>query len=317
MKKKSLRTFGKIAGFIFLALFFLFNIVAYNHARKFTRYSEPVGNGQRTKLDKLSGIQKAAVIFSGINNPKPQNDSIPHVPYETVKIGTDRKLEAWYLKSDSGKGTVILFHGYSGNKSPMIPHAEIMQRAGWDALLVDFYGCGGSDGNESTIGYKEAKDVKTAYDYIHSLSTKPIVLFGSSMGAAAIMKAVAEKTVAPDKIILECPFGNMRSAVDARIKVMGAPSFPFTDLFMFWGGVQNDFWAYSHNPEEYAKQITIPTLLLYGEKDNRVPRSETDLIYKNLAGEKRLVTFPESGHESYLKRYTPEWTETVNEFLNR
>jgi len=315
MKKNGLKATWKILGFCFLGFFFLFNIVAYNHAQKFTRFGEP-GPKKRTNLDKLSGMEKVGVVLSGITNPKPQNDSVPHVGYETVKLGTERKLEAWLLKADSSKGTVIAFHGYSGNKSSLVKQSEIMRDLGWNALIVDFYGCGNSEGNETTIGVKEAIDVKTCFDHVDSTSNQPIILYGVSMGAAAIMKAVSEKSVSPDKIILECPFGNMRSAVGARVSAMGAPTIPFTDLFMFWGGVQNGFWAYDHNPEDYAKEINVPTLLMYGEKDKRVPRSETDLIFQNLAGEKKLVTFPESGHESYLTKYKTEWTQTVDEFLN-
>lgn len=312
--KKGLKTTWKVLGFCFLAFFFLFNIVAYLHARKFTHYGEPTGQ-KRTKLDELSGAEKIGVILMGITNPKPQNDSVPHVPYQTVKLGTERGLEAWQLDAPENKGTVVIFHGYSANKSLFVPHAEIIQKMGWNVLLVDFYGCGGSEGYESTIGYKEAIDVKSAFDFVKAKSDKPIVLYGSSMGSAAVMKAIADGTVQPAKVVLECPFGSMRSAVDMRVGVMGAPRIPFTDLFMFWGGVQNGFWAYGHNPDEYATHITQPTLLLYGEKDNRVPRTETDQIFANLAGPKQLVTFPESGHESYLKLYTPEWTEAVRKFL--
>ena len=315
MKKNGLKTTWKILGFCFLAVFFLFNIVAYNHAQKFTRYGEPSPR-KRTNLDKLSGIEKVGVVLSGISNPKPQNDSVPHVAYETIKLGIERKLEAWLLKADSSQGTVLAFHGYSGNKSSLVKQSEIIRDLGWNVLIVDFYGCGNSDGYETTIGVKEAIDVKTCFDYVDSTSEQPIILYGVSMGAAAIMKAVSEKNVEPNKIILECPFGNMRSAVAARVSAMGAPTIPFTDLFMFWGGVQNGFWAYDHNPEDYAKEIKVPTLLMYGEKDKRVPRSETDLIFQNLGGEKRLVTFPESGHESYLNKYKTEWTKAVGDFLN-
>lgn len=315
MKKSFIKRVGQVFGFLFLFIFFLLNIIAYNHAKKFSRYVENTG-GERTRLDELSSLGKVNVIFQGINNPKPKNDSVPHGLYRTIKMGDERKLEAWELNAPEDKGTVILFHGYSSNKSAFVPHAEIIQALGWNALLVDFYGCGGSEGYESTIGFKEALDVKTAYDYVSLQSKKPIVLFGCSMGSAAVMKAVSENTVNPSKIILECPFGSMRSAVDVRVRVMGAPHFPFTDLFMFWGGALNGFWAYSHNPEEYAKHIQQPTLLLYGEKDERVPRSETDLIYERLAGPKKLVTFPESKHESYLNKYKTEWTAALAEFLN-
>lgn len=313
--KNTRKKIGNILGFTFLSVFFLMNTVAFNHARKFTRFSEPDG-GNRTRLDELSSIQKAGIIFSGVNNPKPVNDSVPHFPYETIELGTERKLHCWFIPADSARGTVILYHGYSAHKSQLVPHAEIFRNLGWNALLVDFYGTGGSAGNESTVGYREAEDVKTSFDYVKSKSDKPIVLYGVSMGSAAVMKAVSEKTVEPDKIILECPFGSMRSAVDVRVGLMGAPRFPFTDLFMLWGGALNGFWTYSHNPADYAKKIEIPTLLLYGELDNKVPMAETQQIFENLKGSKNLVTFPESGHESYLKKYEPEWTAETKAFLN-
>lgn len=315
MNKSRLKSFWKVLGFLFLAVFFLMNIMAYNHAKKFTRYSAATGE-KRTKLSELSGLQLASVLLFGINNPKPQNDSVPQSSYNTLNLGIERKLEAWYIPADSSRGTVIIFHGYSGNKSQFVKNADIIHGMGWDVLLVDFYGCGGSEGFESTIGYKEAQDVKTAYDHVKASNTKPIVLYGSSMGSAAVMKAVSENMVKPDRVILECPFGNMRSAVDSRVRSMKAPAIPFTDLFMFWGSVQNGFWTYDHNPEDYARKINVPTLLLYGEKDERVPRAETDLIYTNLKGPKKLVTFPEAKHESYLKKYTPEWTSAVQQFLD-
>ena len=86
---------------------------------------------------------------------------------------------------------------------------------------------------------------------------------------------------------------------------------------MFWGGTQNGCWAFGHEPTEYAKKINCPTLLLYGEKDNRVSREEIDTIYSNLSGEKVLKTYPLSGHENYLNKYKKEWTADVGAFLDK
>lgn len=44
-----------------------------------------------------------------------------------------------------------------------------------------------------------------------------------------------------------------------------APTFPMTGLLVFWGGVQNGFWAFGHNPTAYAKKISCPTLVLFTE----------------------------------------------------
>jgi pimeloyl-ACP methyl ester carboxylesterase len=97
---------------------------------------------------------------------------------------------------------------------------------------------------------------------------------------------------------------------------MGIGTFPSAGLLMFWGGLQNDFWAFSHNPTEYAKYINCPTLLLYGEADNRVSRTEIDEIYNNLTCKKQLVTYPLSGHEDYLIKYHDKWVADVSAFMN-
>jgi esterase/lipase len=100
-----------------------------------------------------------------------------------------------------------------------------------------------------------------------------------------------------------------------RFSNMNVPAFPMAGLLLFWGGTLNGFWAFGHNPSEYAKNITCPTLLLYGEKDNRVSRKEINTIYFNLSGEKKLKTYPLSGHENYLKKYKKEWSSDVSTFL--
>jgi uncharacterized protein len=138
-----------------------------------------------------------------------------------------------------------------------------------------------------------------------------IILFGTSMGAAA----VAEFQIKPDAAILECPFGSMYKTTCARFQQMGIPCFPMADLLVFWGGVQQGFWAFSHNPQDYAKQVNFPVLLLYGEKDQDVSRDEIDTIFKNLNGPKTLKTYPEAGHINYLLQYKTEWVNDVSAFL--
>ena len=78
----------------------------------------------------------------------------------------------------------------------------------------------------------------------------------------------------------------------------------------------NDFNAFQHNPTEYAKQINVPTLLAYGEKDGRVSRQEIDHIFKNLNGQKQLVLFEKSGHEDYLVNSNEKWLNKISHFMN-
>jgi dipeptidyl aminopeptidase/acylaminoacyl peptidase len=80
--------------------------------------------------------------------------------------------------------------------------------------------------------------------------------------------------------------------------------------------VQNGFWAFSHNPVEYATHVSCPTLLMYGEQDDKVSAKETSSIYQNLKGAKVLATFQKAGHENYLIGYKKEWIASVKSFLN-
>ena len=297
-----------------LSLLAIANIIAFMHAYKFTHFTNsPV---ERTS-NHLSFAEKLEVVFTGVNNPRPVNKKQPDRPFETIQIKSNKELECWLIKTDSAKGTIILFHGYGGDKSLMLDKAEQFLNLGYNTLLVDFMGCGGSEGNITTIGFKEAQEVKDCFDYLIKNNFQNISLFGTSMGSAAVMKAIKDYNLKPKSIIIECPFGSMYKTVCKRFQMQGIPSFPMAGLLVFWGGVENNFWAFSHNPEEYAKSIHCPTLLMYGGKDQKVGREEINSIFKNLQGNKQLVTYPLAGHENYLSLYKEKWTNDVKTFLQR
>jgi len=309
-KRKRLKRIILISAILFL----LMNIVAFFHAYKFTHFSDT--KEAKTKAANLSLGGKIKALLFGISNPRPANLELPKRSFKTITLQSNKKIECWLIKADSAKGTVILFHGYGGEKSSLLDKADEFLALGYTTLLVDFMGSGSSEGNQTTIGYKEAEEVKTCFDYISSLGEKKIYLFGTSLGAAAILKSIHDFAINPAGIIIECPFGSMYKTTAARFRNMNVPSLPMAGLLVFWGGVQNGFQAFSHNPEEYAKAVKCPALLLYGEKDLNVSREETDNIYKNLAGIKYLHLFPQAGHENYLTRFKEEWRNSVFPFLN-
>lgn len=298
-----------------LALVFIFmNIIAAFHAYKFTHFSEDATVKPKHRSE-LSGFDKATLALFGVNNPKPANNKTPLQVYTTVTLNSTKNIECWSIKIPNAKGTIVIFHGYNGNKSGMIDKSDEFLKMGYNTLLVDFMGSGGSEGTTTTIGFFEADNVKTCFDFLREHGEKNIYLFGTSMGAVAVLKAIDEFKITPSGIILECPFGTMYKTVCTRFNSIGIPEFPMAGLLVFWGGAQNNFWAFGHNPEEYAKGVTCPTLLLYGEKDERVSRNEINEIYTNLKGQKKLGTYPLSGHENYLNKYKNKWITDVDNFL--
>lgn len=305
-----------------LFVFTLMNTLAYFHAYQFTHFDDPdlPKTPDLPKIpqpEKRTLAQKISMLLFGASMPKPRNQTSPAVPYETVKLHSNKVIEGWLIGAASSKGTVVLFHGYGGEKSSLLDKAAIFRDLGYNTLLVDFMGCGGSEGNQTSIGFWEAQQVKTCTEFLMQRGERNIILCGTSLGATAIMKALDDHALPVSAIIIECPFSTMLKTVENRFVNLGVPTMPMAHLLMFWGGVQHNFNAFSHNPVEYAKSIACPTLLLYGEKDDKVIPQETAAIFHNLAGPKSLVTFPEAGHENYLIRYRQEWTAAVARFLQQ
>lgn len=308
-RKKPLKLFLRLL----LIVFILMNIIAIFHGYKFTHFDTAVG--ERVNADKLNAFQKTKMLLFGTSLPRPKNTDLPAQPYETFTIQSYVKLEAWYIKAANPKGTVLLFHGYQGNKSNLIEASDEFLKMGYNTLVVDFMGSGGSEGNSTTIGAIEGTEVKDCFEFIKNKGEKNSILYGSSMGSVAVMKAIDQYKISPKAIIIGCPFGTMYKTVCRRFEIIGVPSFPLAGLLTFWGGIENGFWAFSHNPEEYAKSITCPALLLWGEKDNRVSRDEIDAIYTNLAGPKTLKTFADTGHGQYVDTEHNAWVNDVTAFL--
>lgn len=160
------RKFIKRFLWVVLILFVLMNGIAFLHAYKFTHFD---ATSTKTKHAKnLSFGQKLQTLFLGINNPRPENKKAPDRKFETIELKSNKTIECWLIKADTAKGSVILFHGYGGEKSSMLDKAEIFLGLGYNTFLVDFMGSGGSDGNQTTIGFYEAEEVKTAFNYLEA-----------------------------------------------------------------------------------------------------------------------------------------------------
>jgi uncharacterized protein len=97
-------------------------------------------------------------------------------------------------------------------------------------------------------------------------------------------------------------------------RLLKATAFLFISMNIVAGFHAYKFTHFA-NSDVNAKQVDFPVLLLYGEKDKEVSREEIDAIYQNLTNKKTLKTYPDAGHDNYLKQYKEAWTRDVSAFL--
>lgn len=287
-----------------LVIFVVLNVLAYGSAYILTHF---VTSGQW-----------------GLGLPRPNSSKLPSdvgLSYVTQRIPINQTewLETWLIPAQTAAswGTVLLFPGNAGSKAKqLLAPAQAFHNLGYDAVLVDFRGVGGSSGDTTTLGIREAKDVALTLSEVQASNLRPpLILYGVSMGSVAILRAVAREEINPDAIILELPYARLLNAVRSRLRVVNLPTFPMAELMVFWGGVQHGFNGFAHNPVSYARQVKCPTLLLQGELDKWTTVEEIEQIYQNLKGNKELIIFPDVGHNLLVTVAKEQWNQSVDQFL--
>lgn len=318
--KPHVRSWRVRLGLLLLLGIVALNAVAAMQARAMTHF---VAAGERTPLpETLSATDKAWIALAGVTIPKPHNRSTPRdagLDYEThyIALGEAEQLEAWFVPGDGRRGIVLLFHAYAVSKETLLAPAVAFHKLGYAALLVDFRGYGGSSGDDTTLGLREGEDVAAAVVYAQQRwPERPLILYGMSMGSVAILRAIAHWEVQPAAIILESPFDRLLSTVRQRFYALGWPAFPGAELVVFWGGAQQGFNGFAHDPVEDAAAATCPALLMHGARDPRVTVAQTAAIFDQLRGPKQLAEFPAAGHELLITDAADLWNQQVIAFLH-
>jgi len=314
---KTVRIF-KWIGNVLLIQLMLINISAAIHAYRLTHYydDDKIRNQESSQGKPFLRTWR---MMTGKKLAKSLISYYPIIPYDTVQLTTNNgiKLEAWYMKADSAKGTVILFHGLNSNKGNVLAEAFEFISFNYNIMLVDMRAHGQSEGTINTLGYEESEEVKLAYDHILKKGEKNIVLWGMSLGAVIITKAIWQYDIQPQKIILEMPFDRLQDHIRARARISGFPVEPFGFFVTFWTGFEQGYWAYGYKTSRYVKKINCPVLLQWGNNDEYVLKKETENIFAAInSSKKKLEIYPGAGHTPLLRANASKWDKIVTEFLN-
>jgi uncharacterized protein len=295
------------------------NVLAYRHARAMLYFTE--GAVRSGAPETLGFTEKVRVLLNGIRVPRPRTvltpaDIGPGCTAVRIESGAGVHLGAWHCAGAPRRPMVLLFHGYAGEKGGMQPEARAFLDMGLSVLLVDFRGSGESTGSRTTVGFDEGEDVARSLAFARTnWPGHRMILYGQSMGGAAILRAIHAHGARPDGIVVEAVFDRLLATVRHRFEAMGVPSFPCAELLVFWGGQQAGFDGFSHNPVEYAASVECPALFLHGTEDPRARVGEARQVFEAVAGPKHFQSFPQLGHEPALRHRAEEWHRAIKPFL--
>lgn len=130
--------------------------------------------------------------------PTPSQVEIPaDLPFKVQEVtftgGDQLTLAGWYLPPQNGV-TLILLHGYGGNRLGMLWHAKILAEAGYGLLLYDERASGESAGQRRSFGWEDAPDVGGALEFLNrqtAAGQARVGILGCSIGGQIALQGAA------------------------------------------------------------------------------------------------------------------------------
>jgi hypothetical protein len=182
-----------------------------------------VGLGTLLALFLFIMIERDILTVYTETAPAPSKVEIPdNLGFEVKEVTFNSEdgitLAGWLVPSQNG-ATIILLHGFGGNRTGMIWHARQLVDAGYGVLMYDERASGESEGNYRSYGWEDTRDVKAAIQFLNSHNAdKSIGAMGCSMGADI---AVYSAALYPE---IGAVWGDGNSSV--RAKDIGTPANP-------------------------------------------------------------------------------------------
>lgn len=237
-----------------------------------------------------------------------------------LTTGDGFTLTGWLLKTRTErKGTIIYLHGVGDCKESGLPLAKVFCRNGYNTALLDLRAHGVSGGEFCTYGYYEKNDIRQLIDILerNENGTGPIVLFGTSMGAAiAIQTAAIEKRV--QAIIAEGCFTDLRTiSVDYQTRIAKLPWHFVRNLVMHRAERIAHFKHREVSPLLAVEKISVPILFIHGKMDPRVKSEYSELLYSRAHEPKKIYMIDEARHVDVWEVAGKEYEATIFDFLDQ
>ncbi len=228
-------------------------------------------------------------------------------------------LRGWYCPTPERRRLVVLVHGMGGSRDEMAALGRDIREAGYDVLVFDLRGHGGSDPSRLFMGRRERGDVRAVLAWAHArgYSSDRVGWLGYSMGASTLLMEAAQNGEI-QVAVLDSPFGNLPELLKAELTrhshlpALFNPGILIAARVAF--GVRTDDLVPLNSARRWGKR---PLMLIHGEADDIVPVQQARQLARVLGPTCRSFTLPGVAHVGAYRSDPEHYVATVDHFFDK
>lgn len=192
-------------------------------------------------------------------------------------------LRVWHMPVERPRGTVIITPGAAGPMSCYLHTAKLLIDRGWEVVMFDYRGFGGSSGKPSLRAMRDDLDTVVTWT-INTFGCDCVTLFGVSLGSVPVLAEAVYRPHAINAVVLDSPVA-LRAQIARLRNMFGREPEALLKLL--------DPTLIS---EDAAARLLQPLLVYLHGRDNVTPPETVERIYRLASGPKQLVRFEELHH---------------------
>jgi len=237
-----------------------------------------------------------------------------------IPLGDGDAVDGWFL-AGSGRGSLLLLHGFGRTHARMWRYGEFLSRAGYSLLGCDFRSSRRRGRKPTTLGHHELADAQAALDWLLAQPTpggQPIGVMGESLGGSvALLLAARNPEIAA--VVVDGAFSNAARALeDSCERWARLPRQP-TATFLRWLGRR----VTGHDPGSVdvtaaaAALSSRPLMLIHSLNDDRLSVGHAVTLWHAAGGKDPLWLIHGAGHNEGWRRQRGLYEQLVLTFLER
>lgn len=273
-----------------------------------------VGRRFRIRLGPSSSEDKT-------NNGNNKKQKLEDFGYHNVKINSfDRLVLNGYVKiQDENALFAIVAHGFGSNALDMFRHSELLVNKGYNVLVPDLRGHGGSEGKNCGLSVLDSIDIESWVKWLKSnTQMKEYIALGLSLGGMTVLRYASEHSDGNLKAIItdsapfalepiahriyswkvKYPWVFVRTFIDMLLRIKLGFHFKLTEL------------------GQRLKRISVPVLIIHGNNDGLIDIEYGKAISDSIVSYHEFHAFDSNHTEAIIDDYV-KYKSVLYSFLDR